>query len=201
MIQAAVIGHPDGVILFDTGTADDHPLIADLYRPAVVPLVEALNAVGVDERDVTAIVNSHLHFDHCGQNRVLPRVPVWVQRSEYALVDEPLFTVPDWARLEPHRRRLIDGDAELAPGVRIIATPGHTPGHQSLVIDDGRTVTVLAGQCCYDCGEFTAGAPALADLHEPPDLEMASNSIRRLHSLSPDVVHLSHDPTIWSKTT
>ncbi len=83
VIQGYAIEHPDGVILFDTGVADDHPVINEVYEPTMVPIVDALGAVGIDERDVTAIVDSHLHFDHCGQNRSLPSVPVYVQQSEY----------------------------------------------------------------------------------------------------------------------
>lgn len=198
-IQAVAIGHPDGVILFDTGVADDHPLINDVYEPTVVPIADALAGVYIDERDVVAIVNSHLHFDHCGQNRSFPSVPVWAQRPEYDLIDVPFFTVPDWAHVAEPRLRLIDGDERLADGVRIIATPGHTPGHQSIVVDDGERVTVLGGQCCYDCSEFEAVEPVVDDLHEPNAMGDAVASIQRLRSFDPDVVHLSHDRSIWRR--
>jgi len=198
-IQSVAIGHPDGVILFDTGVADDHPLINDVYEPTVVPIADALAAVGIDERDVVAIVNSHLHFDHCGQNRSFPSVPVWAQRHEYDLIDVPYFTVPDWACVAESRLRLIAGDERLADGVRIVATPGHTPGHQSVVIDDGERVTVLGGQCCYDCSEFAAVEPVVDDLHEPNAMGDALASIQRLQSFDPDVVHLSHDRSIWRR--
>lgn len=62
-----------------------------------MPLTDALARVGIDERDVSALVNTHLHFDHCGQYHALPRISVWVQRAEYALVEQPLYTVPAWA--------------------------------------------------------------------------------------------------------
>jgi glyoxylase-like metal-dependent hydrolase (beta-lactamase superfamily II) len=197
-IQACVVEHPDGLILFDTGVADDHALINELYRPTVVPVVDALHRAGLDERDVVAIVNSHLHFDHCGQNRAFPTTPVWVQRAEYELVDTPGFTVSEWARLPPGRLRLVDGDADLADGVRVVATPGHTPGHHSLVVDDGRRV-VLGGQCCYRCSEFAEVRPTLTDAHGESWYASAQASIERLHALYPDVVHLSHDPTIWKR--
>jgi glyoxylase-like metal-dependent hydrolase (beta-lactamase superfamily II) len=197
VIQAWAIEHRDGVILFDTGVADDHPLINELYDPTVVGVVDALASVGIDERNVSAIVNSHLHFDHCGQNRTFPATPVYAQRAEIDLVDVPLFTVPEWARVEPERLRVIDGDEQLADGVTIVATPGHTPGHQSVVVDDGIHVTVLAGQCCYDCTEFSANDPAVEDLHDDSWLPTARRSIERLHALRPHVVHLAHDRSAW----
>lgn len=197
LIQGYVIEHPDGVILFDTGTSDDHELINEMYHPVVAPIIEALNAIGVDERDVKAIVNSHLHFDHCGQNRSLPWAPVWAQTAEYQLVDTPRYTIADWATVDPDRLRLIDGDAELAEGVRIIATPGHTPGHQAMFVDADGATTVLAGQCCYTCGEFTAGSPVAEDVHDETGIASGRASIERLKSLRPDVVHLSHDRAVW----
>lgn len=200
VIQGAVVRHPEGVILYDTGVAGDHPLIENLYSPTVVPLIAALHGVGIDERDVIAIVNSHLHFDHCGQNRVFPNVPVWVQQAEYDLIDTPRFTISEWAQIDVDRRRTIDGDAEIADGVSIIATPGHTPGHQALVVTDAETTTVLAGQCCYTCTEFEAMAPAPEDCHDDTWHETAQESIERLHDLRPDVVHLSHDPNTLRST-
>lgn len=196
VIQAYAVRHPDGVILFDTGVGDDHPMINELFDPTVVPVIDALGAAGIDERDVTAIVNSHLHFDHCGQNHRFPTVPVYAQHAEYELVETPMFTVPEWARVTPDRLRLIDGDADLADGVRLLATPGHTPGHQSLVVDDGEQTTVIAGQCCYTCVEFAANEPAVADVHDESWLDAARDSITHLQSFGAAMVHLSHDPNV-----
>ena len=196
-IQGWAIRHPDGVVVFDTGVGAGNELIDELYRPDVIGVVDALNGLGIDERDVVAIVNSHLHFDHCGQNPALPWAPVWVQRAEAALVDEPHFTVPEWARVSPGRQRSIDGDTQLAPGLEIVATPGHTPGHQSLLIHDGTDVVVLGGQCCYTCAEFDRGTLASTDVHDESWLESGLESLRRLRSLAPAAVHLSHDPAVW----
>lgn len=195
LIQGFAVAHPDGIIVVDTGAADDHEQLNELYHPVVTPIVEALNAVDLDERDVVAIVNTHLHFDHCGQNRSMPWAPVWVQAAEYQLVETPRFTIAEWATIPLDRRRQIDGDTDLADGVRIVATPGHTPGHQSVVVESDEGTTVIGGQCCYTCTEFESIDPLPADLHDETWLEAARNSIRRLHAEAPDVVHLSHDPT------
>lgn len=188
------VRHPDGVIVFDTGTADDHPLINELYSPTVVPIVDALHRVGIDERDVAAIVNSHLHFDHCGQNRFLPDATVWAQRAEVAMIDEPRFTVPDWAEIDEARLRSLGGDEEIAPGVTILSTPGHTPGHQALLVEaDGRRV-LLAGQVCYSCAEFVSAEIDPRDSHGEDWVAATRESLARLRSLDADVVHLCHDP-------
>jgi glyoxylase-like metal-dependent hydrolase (beta-lactamase superfamily II) len=199
IMRGFVVRHPDGVILFDTGSGDDHDVLNELYTPRVVPIVDALNTVGVDERDVVAIVNSHLHFDHCGQNRALPSVPVWVQATEYEMVETPRFTIAEWARLPEERRRMIDGDDDIAEGVRIIATPGHTPGHQSLMVDDEHGRTVIAGQCCYTCAEYIESELTLGDAHDESWFDTAADSLARVHLLSPDIAHFSHDRTVFRR--
>ena len=165
-IRVFAVDHPDGMILFDTGPADDHELINEWYAPHVLPIREALQAHGLDDRDVAAIVNSHLHFDHCGQNRAFPDVAVWVQRDELAAAAEPAYTVPEWAEIEPGRRRELDGDESLADGVTVLSTPGHTPGHQSMRVHTGRGVELLVGQACYLCSDFEAVRVPEDNLHD-----------------------------------
>ncbi len=203
LIRAFVIRHPDGVVVFDTGVGQGHPLIDDLYKqPKITPIIVALNALGVDERDVTAIVNSHLHFDHCGQNHALASVPVYVQSAELAAAQLPHYTIAEWAHIEPDRRRVIDGDEEIAPGVQILATPGHTPGHQSLLVQgpDGQA-QLVAGQCCYTCAEFSAGAVAADNIHDETYREAAAETIGRLRRLDIAAAHFSHDRTIYRPWT
>lgn len=192
-VYGFVVSHPDGTILIDTGPADDHSLINDLYQPNVTPLVTALHSVGVDERDVTAVVNTHLHFDHCGQNRSMPTVPVWVQRAELEAVRLPRFTVPEWAALPDERQRVVDGDEEIAPGVTLLATPGHTPGHQSVLVESLGRRELVVGQACYTCAEFEDGTLDPADLHDDSWWPSGVASLERLRALRPQVARFSHD--------
>lgn len=192
-VDGFLIRHPDGPVLVDTGVADDHEVINALYRPVSVPIIDALHAVDVDERDLVAIINTHLHFDHCGQNRRLPDVPVFVQSAEVVAATAPRYTIPEWAHIERSRQRVVDGDAEIAPGLRLVATPGHTPGHQSVIVDHGDARSVIVGQCCYSCVEFEAGLPLVADMHHASMLADGIASLERLRSLQPDRAYFSHD--------
>ncbi len=187
-----VVHHPDGPIVVDTGVGRGSDLIEQLYRPSVHDLVDRLAEVGVDERDVGAVVCSHLHFDHCGQNAALG-APVHVQAAEREAATLPHYTVPEWANLPDHRWRVIDGDEDLAEGVRILATPGHTPGHQSVVVTGGDEVVVLAGQCTYTAAEFAAGTVEAADVHDASWHGTALESLRRLRELRPTRALFSHD--------
>jgi glyoxylase-like metal-dependent hydrolase (beta-lactamase superfamily II) len=192
-----VVHHPDGPVVFDTGVGRGNGLIDELYQPTVHDLVGRLAAVGVDERDVVAVVNSHLHFDHCGQNAALA-APVHVQAAERAVAAEPGYTVPAWAALPDERWRVVDGDAELADGLRVVATPGHTPGHQSVVVSGGDEVVVLGGQCSYTAAEFEAGTVAEGDAHDGSWHPAAVDSLRRLRGLRPTRALLAHDRVEWT---
>ena len=68
VVYGYAVDHPDGVVVFDTGVGTDSELIDELYDPKVQLLDRALAAAGLAPESVVAIVNSHLHFDHCGQN-------------------------------------------------------------------------------------------------------------------------------------
>jgi glyoxylase-like metal-dependent hydrolase (beta-lactamase superfamily II) len=95
--------------------------------------------------------------------------------------------------------RVIDGDARIAAGIRIIATPGHTRGHQSLVLDRTDRPVVLAGQAIYSKAEYEhiADRGALIDDDPPPDDDEYLASANRILELRPQRVHFSHDTTIW----
>jgi len=192
LVLGYVIHHPDGPVVVDTGVGRGSALIEELYRPTTSDLVSRLAEVGVDERDVAAVVCSHLHFDHCGQAATL-FAPVHVQAAEREAATAPGYTVPEWVALPESRWRAAQGDVELAEGVRILATPGHTPGHQSVVVAGGDEVVVLAGQCTYTAAEFAAGTVAAEDAHDPSWHESALESVRRLRALRPTRVLFAHD--------
>ena len=156
---AHAVVHRDGVFLFDNGVGFGDPEVEAAFTPRVRRLGDALAGHGISFTDVTGVANCHLHFDHCGQNGAVPSgIPIFVQRAEWAMVHEPDYTVPEWIDVPGLSYEVLDGQLEVAPGVRIIPTPGHTSGHQSVVLDtDGGTV-VLAGQALQSLAEWE-GAP------------------------------------------
>ena len=192
-IYCYAIDHPDGIVVVDTGPRSGHPIIDELYAPEVISILEALERVSLDERDVVAVVNTHLHFDHCGQNTALPNAPVWVTEAELALSTTEFYTVPEWAHIADDRLRLSNDDESIASGVRLIHTPGHTPGHQSVAVTTAIGLEIIVGQACYTCAEYTTMAPAATDMHEPEWLSVGVESLARLRSLNPVRAHFSHD--------
>lgn len=143
-----VIEHPEGRVLVDTGMIDSTPELDSewgiRFDASLIP------------RDVACVINTHLHFDHCGGNRLFAGTPIHVQRTEREAARAKDYTIPDWVEFEGATYVEHDGEAEIVSGVRVLPTPGHTPGHQSVLVDTDDGLVVLAGDVGYTWGQFDA---------------------------------------------
>lgn len=167
-----LVDHPDGLVLLDTGMGS-HPDIDAHYRPAHRPLRAALLDAGARLEDVTLVVNCHLHFDHCGGNPDLVARPIFAQRVELEAARGVDYTLPELVDAPGLRYELLDGEAEILPGVLMMPTPAHTAGHQSLVVhaDDG--TVVVAGQSYDTATAYSADALAWASRQGGPHSTLA----------------------------
>jgi N-acyl homoserine lactone hydrolase len=139
------IDHPDGLVLVDTGMIDSTPELDAEYEP--VPHPENI------PRDVVCVINTHLHFDHCGGNRLFPGVPIHVQARE--LAEAHAFS--EWVEFPGATYVEHDGEAEVLPGIRLMPAPGHTNGHQVVVVDTPDGTCVLGGDVAYSFRELGRG--------------------------------------------
>jgi N-acyl homoserine lactone hydrolase len=224
-VPAVLLDTGDGWVLLDTGynpallrdpvlRSRFHPVGGDfeafLPEGDGHPLEAALEEVGLALEDVAAVALSHLHHDHAGGvgQFAAGGVPVHVQAAEltYALHDpgaegHGIFRVD----VDDPRLRWVQatGDTEIAPGVTAVLTAGHTPGHQSFVVD-------LAGG-----GGFVFAFDA-ADLQENLDEERAIGGtigvppeaslepLRRLKAIAAEKGYRlvpGHDPHVWPALT
>ena len=191
-VHAWVVRHPEATVLVDAGVGTGDAAIEAWYRPKVTPLADALAAIGLGTADVDAVVLSHLHFDHCGQQRALA-APVHMQASEHEAARAPHYTVAEWAVVAAERLRLVHGEEELLDGVRLLPTPGHTPGHQAVVVEARGERVVLGAQCAFRAAELRSGEPSPTNLHDESWRDAARESLARVRALAPLVAHLSHD--------
>jgi N-acyl homoserine lactone hydrolase len=189
-----LIAHPTGPIIIDTGVGTNNTFIDRLYSPVHHDLDKALSRHGVRVKDVHTVITSHLHFDHCGQNDRFGHSQIFVQRAEIEAAQSPHYTVPEWAFPVGIELTSIEGDVQIVDGVRIISTPGHTPGHQSVLIDDGNGArTIVCCQASWNTDSFEAGT--LGD--DGWNQDEGTNSLAKLRALDPDRVVLSHDLADW----
>lgn len=181
-VYAHVIDHPDARVLVDTGIKELHPLTVDLD-----PWPRPPDAWGIDLTSIDIVVNTHLHFDHCGNNHLFAGTPIYVQRQELndALTLDD-YTIRDWVQASDVQYVPVDGGLELLPGVRLVPTPGHTRGSQVVVIDTGNPPTVLAGDTAVWFGE----------LDEP-----RTEGQRLVLDMAPELVWLAHTHNPWRPAT
>jgi N-acyl homoserine lactone hydrolase len=173
-----VIDHPDGRMLVDTGMTELHPAVADL-DPRIIPL----NEQDFDLAGIDMVVNTHLHFDHCGGNHLFGGRPIYVQQRELEdarTLDD--YTIREWVDAPGVHYVPVDGEYQLLPGVRLVPAPGHTPGTQIVVIETGGQPIVIGGDVAVWSGE----------LDEP-----VSEGQRLIRALDPEVVWLSHRREPW----
>ena len=164
-----LIERPEGNVLVDTGMVDSTPELDAEWGPVLRPWPHLGNVV--------AVINTHLHFDHCGGNRRYAGIPTYVQRAELEAAVAPDYLV-EWARFPGESYVELDGDAEVFDGISVLFTPGHSPGHQAVVVGD----TVLGGDVTYSMRALIGGA---------------TDSIRRIHALRPRRVYLAHHRDPW----
>jgi N-acyl homoserine lactone hydrolase len=211
-----------GWLLLDTGfntALIRDPALRRRYYPRVdylpilpgpgEPVEEALERAAVPIDAIHTVALSHLHLDHAGGLKLFAgRVPVHLQRRElaYGLANHPeperhgIFRVDfddprvDW--------RLADGDQDIAPGVRAIATPGHTPGHQSFLVDLDPTVGGGGFVFAFDAADLTENIEHELPIGSYIDVEPDATvePIRRLKAIAAARGYPlipGHDPVVW----
>ena len=169
-LRCLLIEAPDALVLVDTGIGskeDEHFLEIYGVENAGSPtrLEDALRAAGFQPEEVDVVLNTHLHFDHAGGNTmratdggVTPSFPTAryvVQRGELEFAhskNERIRASYLRDNFAPLQERglwdLLEGEAPVTRGVRVIPTPGHTPHHQSVLIEsDGEVACFLADVC------------------------------------------------------
>lgn len=210
-IPAWFIDHPKGRVVFDTGMpallrsdpeAAIGPVLASVYTADMPPEADIdrqLARIGVDAASIDYVVNSHLHFDHCAGNALLPNARIVVQRreAEAARAAPPAEGFDPLTMLDGRDVREVEGELDLFGdgGVVLLPTYGHTAGHQSMKLACDGGETVLAGDCCYF-------HKTLTDMKLPRfghDAEEQRRSIRRLKAMEDKGARIiaGHDPEQW----
>jgi N-acyl homoserine lactone hydrolase len=165
-----LIKHAQGWFLWDTGITDAVAAMPNGLAPAdpkavfwrrPKTLAAQLDQLGVTPADLKAMAVSHTHPDHIGNVELFPTTMLYVQKAEYewpAANNEPRFK-PGHPVTKLERDRDVFGDGS----VTILSTPGHTPGHQSLLVKLPHTgAVVLSGDAVHFKGNWdNRGVPAL----------------------------------------
>jgi len=202
-----LIEHDDGLFVFDTGFDLEHTnAVLPFELPEQTPeqtIPAQLRACGFEPGDVTTLVNSHLHFDHVGGNKHLPDATVVVHERELqqARNFQPFerfgYSDRSWD-YEGATFRTISGDTELARGLWLFETPGHTIGHYSLLVtpDSGRPM-VFAFDVVYTAEALEKGVQP--GFHYDPVAGVASiERVKQVAAENEAEIFFSHDMDAWN---
>jgi glyoxylase-like metal-dependent hydrolase (beta-lactamase superfamily II) len=212
-VPSYLVTHPKGRVLFDTGlhaaTLEDPvqhigEMLARYHEfdfHAGEEIGARLSAFGVDPASIDFVINSHLHFDHCGGNAQLPNADILIQRRELEFArgaqNTRGYLLSDWDTGQ--RVRALDGEHDLFGDGTVVCLPtyGHTPGHQSLRVQtETGGAFVLCGDACYlrDSleklrlpGVIADKEAALAVFHRLRDMQARGMTIM-----------YGHDPDFWT---
>jgi N-acyl homoserine lactone hydrolase len=204
-VWSALVRTPEGNVLFDTGL---HPVHVERPDATFGPgglkvimtkedaVVSRLASLGVRPDDVAVVVNSHLHFDHAGNNGAFPKATFIVQGEHLAFAKgKPNFPGVYWD-IPELTYMPVSGRVRVATGLEVVPTPGHAPGHQSLVVDLTETGrVVLCGDAAFTRENLERG------VIRAQDEAAARESLARIRSLVDDDldrVFTSHDAASWS---
>src|SRR4051795_12094385 len=208
-VRSCLVVHPEGTLLWDTGIDDAIATLAE-GRRIVDPIVfrvprtlqSQLAEIGVAPGEVDYLGLSHLHVDHVGNVGLFGEATVLLQRAEYEAGYGPNpeqlieALAPDtYAALNRDRIQTVDGDHDLFGDGTVVlkALPGHTPGHQGLLVQlpDGGPI-LLAGDIAYSAQDYADGAVRQANV----DLAASRRSIataKRIERELGATVWLHHD--------
>jgi 4-pyridoxolactonase len=202
-----LIEHDDGLFVFDTGFDLDHTnAVLPFELPEQTPeqtIPAQLRACGFEPGDVTTLVNSHLHFDHVGGNKHLPDATVVVHERELeqARNCQPFerfgYSDRSWD-YEGASFRTISGDTELARGLWLFETPGHTIGHYSLLVTpDSGPPMVFAFDVVYTAEALEKGVQP--GFHYDPVAGVASvERVKQVAAENEAEIFFSHDMDAWN---
>ena len=205
-VYGVYIDHPEGKFVFDTGYDLDHVnKVLPFELPQQTPqqtLPAQLALCGVKPEQIDYVINSHFHFDHVGGNKYLTNATLITSKLELrsGLVPEPFERLgySDLSFQWPgQKREFIEGDTEIAKGLTLFGTAGHTSGHVSLLAEpEGRRPMIFTGDAAYTYE--TLERMIIGGFHlDPVDCISALKRIKSMARQHDAEIFVSHEMEPW----
>ena len=200
------------IVCYLAQTGDGRNILIDSGLPAIIPedaqefengrdVIEQLAGIGLRPEDIDTVISTHYDGDHAGRHAAFTKAQYVVQRAHHldAATNPRFAAVRDQWDQPLERIRLVDGDTELLPGLELIETSGHVPGHQSVLLRLPQTGTVLLA---IDAVPFAEGftRDGTADPDDPDGEAVRASVVKLLDLVEQEQVGLvifGHDPEAW----
>jgi len=195
-------------------TDDGKNILIDTGLPAIIPeeasdfengqdVIEQLASIGLTPDDIDTVISTHYDIDHAGRHAAFTKAQYVVQRVHHEdAASNPRFAALRLQWDQPLERiRLVDGDTELLPGLELIETSGHVPGHQSVLVRLPKTGVVLLTIDAVAFGkDFTRDGPG--DGSSPDAERIHASTLKLLDLVESEQVGLvifGHDTAQWEQ--
>lgn len=199
----------DNIILVDTGMIDDDAQVmcSANYFGGIDYLKDRFRKLNIDPAQIETVIISHLHLDHFSAYQLYPNAKFYIQRREIEFFAGPGIKFVQVSQFAPNmsevmklaysnRIRYLDGDEEIAPGIRVVLVGGHTPGSQVVTVTTSRGEAVICADAIDRYQNLEAGIIGMS-IDLMPAL-FALDTIRKLAS-SNELIVPGHDPTVMTR--
>jgi 4-pyridoxolactonase len=217
-VYGVLIDHPEGKFIFDTGF--DKGFIDRTFGPGAATQNERqtlpgqLDLIGIRPSEITHVINSHYHVDHVGGNKLCTHATTLCHKCEMEAFTSPEpFEKPGYSDRDifahasaesgvaddiyTPQHEFLTGDQEIGKGIHLFETPGHTPGHYSLMVElADRRPMLFTGDACYTKRNLDQNL--ISSAHS--DVKQTYASLERLRRLAEKYdaeLFYSHDPEAW----
>ena len=197
-LNGLLIKTNDDIVLVDTGIGENYnEKFFEMFEiDKSTSLLKSLNSISLKPDDITKVVLTHLHFDHCGGNcskdengelkPTFPNATYYFQQDEFEYAKKPdprsygSYLAQNWQAIEESDQlQLISGNQEIIPGVEVFTTGGHTQNHQIVKVhSDGKTACFLADLVPTDSHLKTAYVMGY-DLYPKTTMEMKEKVLKQ----------------------
>lgn len=213
-LNCLLIRTSERVILVDTGLGNNlTEKQRDIYNPSEYMLPVSLTDLGVRDTDVTDVILTHLHFDHAGgivtdfrdiARLTFPHAVHWIQAEEWEIAKNPdglnraAYDYEQQLALLERRGKieLVDGRKEIAPGVTVVKTGGHTRGSQIVEIDAEAGYYIYAGDIIPTFFHVKPAVTSAYDVSREDTYEAKQYIYSRLKEKQ-GILLLNHDTNKW----
>lgn len=221
---AVLVEHADGRYLFDTGYDFAHvQRVLPFEKPIQTPeqtIPGALAKIGLRPSDINYVINSHYHFDHCGGNKHCTTACTICHAKELEAAGKPqpfehlgysdLTFSPDLAKAKQSppppdpamdiytpKFETVTGDQEIAKGLWLFETPGHTAGHYSMMVElKGRRPMLFTADACYS--QKNMDMMCISSFHlDPAESVRSLQKLKDLAKQHDAELFYSHDMESW----
>jgi len=201
-------------ILIDTGIGNRlSDKQRDIYQPSEFLLPFSLAELGLKDRDITDVIMTHLHFDHAGgiitnfgtyDALTFPKAHYWIQKAEWEIAKNPddlnkasyNFNHQLYLLEQSHQYELIEGNLEIAEGVTLIKTGGHTAGSQIVEIETSSKFYIYPADIIPTFFHISLAVTSAYDLSRTDTYTAKQYIYSRLKEKKGSLL-LNHDPQRW----